>query len=285
MTIHEAYQQTLLQLYHRYDDRESANITDLLLEHVTGFRKIDRIMNRQALVSFTQQTRMEELLEQLKAGRPVQYVLGECWFGDLKFEVNESVLIPRPETEELVDWILKDHPQKETEIYLLDIGTGSGCIPITVKHKKPLWHVTALEVSTDALHLAQRNATINQLKVDFRQLDFLNAANWKSLRKFDIIVSNPPYIKKNEATSMHENVLAYEPHLALFVDDEDPLIFYRNIAVFGCQHLSAGGAIYVEINESLGAATADVFQAQGYSCEICTDMQGKERMIKAKRRE
>lgn len=216
-------------------------------------------------------------LGELKAHRPIQYVIGETEFYGLKFFVNENVLIPRPETEELIEWILQDHPNFEGKI--LDVGTGSGCIPITLKTKFPNAEIHALDFSADALKMAKINAGYHQTDIQFHPIDFLNfEAN--SLPKFDLIVSNPPYIADFEMNSMDKNVLAYEPHSALFVPDHDPLVFYRKIAEFAQTNLNTKGEIYVEINQELGSETKDLFSTYFQNVVIKKDISQNDRMIK-----
>lgn len=216
-------------------------------------------------------------LGELKSHRPIQYVIGETEFYGLKFFVNENVLIPRPETEELIEWILQDHPNFEGKI--LDVGTGSGCIPITLKTKFPNAEIHALDFSADALKMAKINAGYHQTDIQFHPIDFLNfEAN--SLPKFDLIVSNPPYIADFEKNSMNETVLEFEPHSALFVPDHDPLIFYRKIAEFAQTNLNTNGEIYVEINQELGSETKDLFSTYFQNVEIKKDISQNDRMIK-----
>ena len=215
----------------------------------------------------------------LSAGKPVQYVLGEAWFAGLRFIVNEHTLIPRPETEELIEWIKEI--ASSSPISILDIGTGSGCIPITLKKMFPDWHICAIDLSEEALSVARENARQQGVAIDFMQMDFLNEENWKKLPTFDIIVSNPPYIKVSESMSMAKHVLDHEPHLALFVPDEDALIFYKKIATFGSSHLHNPGLVFLEINQLLGDAVADTFSAEQYSAEVRKDVHGNDRMVKA----
>jgi len=282
MTIQAAYQQLLVQLYELYDQREAANIADLVIEAVTGQKKIDRIVYKDLLVNEVQQQELHKIGTELLEHRPVQYVLGQVWFRDMQLRVNESVLIPRPETEELVDWIIKDiQASGKTELSLLDIGTGSGCIPIAVRKKIPGVAVSGVDVSDDALQVAILNSIEQKVLVDFLHLDFLNESEWNHLGKYNIIASNPPYIKKSEEAYMSANVLKHEPHLALFVPDEDPLLFYKAIVKFATAHLKEEGAVYVEINETLGEEVKVLFLDKGFSkVEVRKDMQGKDRMVK-----
>ena len=319
MTIHEAQQQLLSQLYHLYDNREAANIADWVMEHITGWKKIDRIINKTLPLQSDRLAQLEQYTKELLQHKPVQYVLHEAWFCGMPFYVDENVLIPRPETEELVEWVqlevgsrkkevgsqksdadsYKEEGQKpegasdfrpQTSDYrpltsaliLLDIGTGSGCIPISLKKKLPQAEVYACDVSEAALTVAAKNAnTLLKTTVHFIQADFLNTASWQQLPAVDIIVSNPPYIPQNNKQVMQPNVLQHEPHLALFVPDIDPLLFYNAIADFAQQKLLPGGCIFVEIHEDLGEQTKALFEGKGFVAEVKMDFQGKDRMIKA----
>lgn len=285
MTIQVAYQRLLAQLFEIYDNREAANIADMVIEHVTGQRKIERIVYKDLPVSEDQQQQLERLSDELLKQRPVQYVLGEAWFMGMKFKVNEQVLIPRPETEELVQWISEDvRKSGNADISLVDIGTGSGCIPISLKKKIPQIKVSAIDISEDALDVAKHNSIELKAAINFLRIDILNEKDWKQLPKYDLIVSNPPYIVQQEEAEMRDNVLKYEPHIALFVPNEDALVFYKAIAKFGQQHLNLSGRIYVEINEALGEEAVRLFKENGFTnTSIKKDMQGKDRMVKASR--
>jgi release factor glutamine methyltransferase len=278
MTIYEAYQQVFINLKQVYEEREAANIADMLLEHITGFGKVDRLLNKTNMLSDKQQVKLGQSVDELMLHKPIQQVIGESWFAGMKFFVNEHVLIPRPETEELV---LEVTSYKLPVTNVLDIGTGSGCIPISIKKKMPKAIVTSIDVSQAALNVAKQNAIALNADVDFKLLNFLKEENWEQLDKYDIIVSNPPYIKQSESKAMNENVLAYEPHLALFVPDNDSLLFYRKIAAFGKMHLHINGQILVEINEALGKETVELFESYGYTATLKMDMQGKDRIVKA----
>lgn len=283
MTIQQAYQQLLILLYKFYDDREAANIADWVIENVTGFKKIDRILNKQFPLNTQQQQLLNKYADELAANKPVQYVLHEAWFAKMKFYVDENVLIPRPETEELVEWIIANCQSSTAgSQQILDIGTGSGCIPIALKKALSTSTIHAIDISEVALQVAKQNAKELNADVTFHLLDILNKEQWKHLNRFDIIVSNPPYIKQSEAETIKNNVLKYEPPAALFVSDEDPLLFYRTIAAFGLQHLNRGGQLYFEINETSGKEVCKLLEDQGYkNIELRKDMQGKNRMIKA----
>jgi release factor glutamine methyltransferase len=284
MTMRERHQQFVSELKSIYCEAEATNIAGWVFEHITGKRKAGRHTDKELLLSQTQEQQLEAIIQKLLTHQPVQYVLNEAWFAEMKFYVDENVLIPRPETEELVEWIVEEVRNKKSEVRVLDIGTGSGCIPITLKKKLPEIIVRAIDVSEGALNVAVKNAMQLAAQVYFFKLDFLEEENWSQLGKFDVIVSNPPYIKESEAEMMNKNVLEYEPHVALFVPDNDALLFYRKIDAFGKGHLAENGLIFLEINETLGKEVVELFHSQGYSVDVRKDMQGKERMVKAVRR-
>ena len=280
MTIQEAQQQLLFQLFHVYDEREARNIADLVMEHITEWKRIDRIINKTVPLSSVKEKVLAEFTAQLLDHKPVQYILQETWFAGLRFYVDENVLIPRPETEELVDWVCKENSSG----MILDIGTGSGCIPVSLKNKLALADIHACDISSGALSVAQKNAIENKADIQFHQIDFLDPEQRKSLPVFDVIVSNPPYIPQKDKQEMHKNVLNHEPHIALFVADNDPLIFYRAIAAFAIDHLKKDGAIYVEIHESLGTDVVRLFIESGFTKTILRkDLQERDRMVKAMR--
>jgi release factor glutamine methyltransferase len=289
MTIHEASQQLRFQLFHVYDDREAGNIADLVMEHITGWTKIDRVVNKSVPLSARQQEQLEAYTRTLLAHTPLQYVLQEAWFYGMKLYIDENVLIPRPETEELADWIIKDNTSSKFEVQssqagvknVLDIGTGSGCIPLAIKKKLPHFEVHAIDISEGALQVAKKNAAAQQLTIHFQLLDILSVAARQSLSPFDIIVSNPPYIPQSDKTSMAPNVLQYEPHLALFVADNDPLLFYKAIADFAITHLKKNGYLYLEIHEDMAQAVISLYRQKRFATiELRKDLQGRDRMVK-----
>lgn len=274
----------LLALYNLYDNREAANIADLVIEQVTGLRRIDRIMHKNNPIALPAQQQLAACTQQLLQHTPVQYVLHEAWFAGLPFYVDEHVLIPRPETEELVEWIAALYTPTQNNVQkavrLLDVGTGSGCIPIALKTKFNSWQVHALDVSAGALQVAQKNATALGAEVHFYQADILNTQYWQALPVFDVIVSNPPYIRQSEEADMRNNVTRFEPHTALFVPDEDALLFYRQITAFAAQHLIPGGRLFFEINESFGAEVCALLAGSGFTgVTLKQDMQDKNRMV------
>lgn len=282
MTLNEAYIHIKIQLQTVYDAREAANISDRVLEHISGLKKIDRLIDKNKRLDSSQIQQLYFFLERLLQNEPVQYVLGKTWFAGLKFYVDKNVFIPRPETEELVDWIISDCKLAEQELKILDIGTGSGCIPVSLKRKLQKAEAWALDVSEAALSVAKRNAKeLAVADINFIHFDFLDEEQRKSLPSFDIIVSNPPYIPLRDKKEMNDNVVKFEPEKSLFVPDNDPLIFYFAIADFGKEKLNSGGSIYVEIHESLGEAVVQLLKSAGYnSVDLKKDMQGKDRMVR-----
>lgn len=272
------YQQKLQKLY---DEDEIQSLFLLVVNHLLGYGKGRYITEKQTPLRNDIYLKFEEILLLLSDGTPVQYVIGETEFYGLPFKVNSSVLIPRPETEELVDWILNDQEISRQSGNVIDIGTGSGCIAISLKKYLSQAHVFAMDISKEALETAKGNALINQVEVDFIHDDILNPLSVGD-RTFDIIVSNPPYITENEKQEMHQNVLAYEPHTALFVSNEQPLVFYEAIAEFAKKHLCNEGNLFFEINEYLGEQTVDMLTVKGFKDIVLRkDMQGKDRMLKA----
>lgn len=279
MDLSQAQKELAGALEARYGNREGAVIADWVLEHLTGFRKIDRLIRKTELLSPSVLALYERYRSELVAGRPVQYVLGESWFGGLKFYVDERVLIPRPETEELVDWVLAETDGRGA---VLDVGTGSGCIAITLGRGLPDAAVYACDVSIGALAVAKRNATEHGAAIRFLEIDFLDETRWGELPAVRWLVSNPPYIPEGERSAMAEHVVEFEPGLALFVPDKDALVFYRALGRFARQRLEVGGALYAEIHEELGAAVKEVLLREGAKEVIIRgDLQGKDRMVKA----
>ena len=265
-----------------YSESEIHVLGMLILEKLTGFSRIWLLIHKELKLNDEQNIIASQYLERLKNHEPIQYILGETEFYGLKFKVNPSVLIPRPETEELVEWVKPPHPPKGGFLSgtptLLDVGTGSGCIAVALKKKFPSANVSAMDISPEALALAKENAALNEVNIEFIQDDILHPA--ATDRKWDVIVSNPPYIPASEQRYLHKNVTDFEPHLALFVQDNDPLIFYRNIAEFALSHLTAGGRLYVEIHQSLGRQCCQLLESMGFqSVELRKDLSGNDRMI------
>lgn len=259
-----------------YDDREARAVAQWILEVCFGFSMADILEGALEKMDEGQQRRLDNYQQQLLQGIPVQYVAGIADFGPRTFIVAPGVLIPRPETYQLCRWILDDCRPASC----LDIGTGSGCIACTLAAELPSAHVTAWDISDDALAIARENARRHQVNIDFRQCDILIPPLLKSA--FSLIVSNPPYICRKEAAEMSDHVLDYEPETALFVPDEDPLLFYRAISRFATQALQPGGRLYFEINPLYQEETARLLTALGFR-EVGTheDQYGKTRFINA----
>ncbi|HMI07468.1 MAG TPA: peptide chain release factor N(5)-glutamine methyltransferase [Flavobacterium sp.] len=262
-----------------YDAEEAESFFYLILENKRQMKRIDLALDPEAVFSEMEIETWNEILEKLKRFIPIQYILGKTHFFGLEFEVNENVLIPRPETEELVQWIVSNSQLHNlTAPRILDIGTGSGCIAISLAKNLPNAEVFAIDVSESALATARRNAEINSVKVDFIQKDILQTENLD--RQFDIIVSNPPYVRNLEKAKIKQNVLDHEPHLALFVDDHDALVFYRKITDLAFENLNEGGQLYFEINQYLGKEMMDLLEEKGFQqLELKSDIYGNERMV------
>lgn len=279
MTIESASNQLILQLAALYEKRESASITHMVLENITGMSKTDRMMHKHQELSALQQEKYTRICTELLSGRPIQYILGEAWFAGMEFKVNEHTLIPRPETEELIEWIKSEaHPEPQS---VIDIGTGTGCIAITLKKEFPLWNLSAIDVSEEALAIAKQNAVLNHTDIHFKQLNFLMEDLWSTMPEYHLIVSNPPYVKQTEMAAMSAHVVDHEPHLALFVPDEDDLLFYRKIATFGLTHLQPKGKLFFEINQVLGKEVCLLLETMGYAAVLRQDLHGNDRMVMA----
>jgi release factor glutamine methyltransferase len=226
-----------------------------------------------------------DCLNELSHGKPLQYITGECWFYKYAFSVNPSVLIPRPETEELIEWMLQDMNASNTSnqtFRILDIGTGSGCIPITLKKERPQDRIHSIDVSEEALIVARTNAAKLEADVELSYFDILQEERWEWLEKYDYIISNPPYIPRKEKMMLDPQVRDFEPALALFVPDQNPMLFYEKIARLGLTHLLPHGAIYAEVHQDFAAMTKAIFEAAGYQrTEIKNDISGNARMIRA----
>lgn len=280
MTIQQTTRELTAKLHSIYENGEAETISEWIMESLTGIKRTDRIFQREKMLSTDRELQLKQWTDRLLQHEPVQYVLNEAWFCGLKFYVDKNVLIPRPETEELVEWIISDCKFPVNSLSILDIGSGSGCIPIALKKRLPKAQVCSCDISEAALEVAKKNASTLGIDVSFLLLDFLNEEKRNTLPQFDIIVSNPPYIPVNDKSTMPRNVLDFEPGTALFVPDNDALVFYKAIADFGKAHLKKDGVIYAEIHESLGELTMDLFENNGYSTTIKKDMQGKERMVR-----
>ncbi|MES2574028.1 MAG: peptide chain release factor N(5)-glutamine methyltransferase [Bacteroidota bacterium] len=264
-----------------YDDGEAESFFYLILEDKKQLKRIDLALHPDLTFSEDEIQVYDSILEQLKLEIPIQYLLGKTSFYGLEFEVNENVLIPRPETEELVEWILESQKSKvkSRKLRILDIGTGSGCIAISLAKNIPNAQVYAIDVSEKALATAQKNAQINQANVTFLQRNILETQDLE--QQFDIIVSNPPYVRELEKVEIKKNVLDNEPHLALFVDDNDALVFYRKIAELAQKNLLSNGQLFFEINQYLGKEMIDLLEKMDFkSIELRKDIYDNDRMMR-----
>jgi len=281
-SIHASFKSTLLKLKALYPDGEARAMADRLFEHYLGLTPARRIISGKNLIDADNLILLETATSKLLNHIPLQYILGKAWFMELEFDVNPFVLIPRPETEELVSLIIKEQSGGKSiqPVHILDIGTGSGCIAIALKHNLPESDVAAIDVSSEAIEVARTNAAKNSVAVDFILTDILDHSKWDDLPQSDIIVSNPPYVTNAEKTLMHPNVLDYEPHKALFVPDHDPLLFYREIMEFAKVKLSPTGSLWFEINEMFGDELRNMALNQGFGeANIIFDFRGKSRFL------
>ncbi len=280
MTSGEFYRFFIQQLKGIYDAHEASNITSMIFESFAEISRSDIIKDPEIFISEDKIEKIKNSLTDLIQHKPVQYILGEAWFFNLKFIVNENVLIPRPETEELVQEVIhfcKSTNQKK----IIDIGTGSGCIPVSIKVNIPEADITAIDIDSKALAVAIENAKINQADIVFLQTDFLNIEERNRLGKYDIIISNPPYIPESEIIKLDKNVTAFEPHLALFVPDSNPLLFYESIADFCTHYLDKNGKLFLEVHENLAKEVCALLEAHQLKAEIKKDIFEKERMVMA----
>jgi release factor glutamine methyltransferase len=297
MKLYEAEQYIKEGLKDIYDEGESGSIAALAMEHLTSLPKQERMAKKEEMLSDVQATQLEEILTRLQSHEPIQYVMNKTWFYGMELYVDKNVLVPRPETEELVHWIISDvkaagldvfeqKPMKADEtakLKILDVGTGSGCIALALKKTMARAEVWGCDKSDEALNIARRNGSALDIRIDFQGVDFLDAAQQKQLPTSDIIVSNPPYVPLKDKEAMQANVVRFEPHMALFVPNDDALLFYKALAQFGKVRLHKNGSIYMEIHENLGDAVVDLFRKEGYTAiELRKDMQGKDRMVKVR---
>ena len=259
-----------------YPQSEIESFIAILFQHFMGYSTTQMLLNKDAILSSDIVHQIEKVLHRLKKCEPIQYILGETMFYDLRFEVDGSVLIPRGETEELIDRIIKRHKNKTLRV--LDIGTGSGAIAVSIKKNLPFAEVFACDVSHKALHTAKKNASINGVEVNFFYHDILSEMALPE-HNFDVWVSNPPYVTEKEKVQMERNVLDYEPHLALFVPDDDALMFYRTITEKATRYLKPKGELWFEINEAYGNAVLQLLESHGFEATIFSDLNGKHRMV------
>lgn len=294
MLIKQYKSEFIKQLLPLYDEGEAESFFFLILEEKHQLRRIDLALQIDLAFSESEIQIWNAILKQLQLEIPIQYILGSTNFYGLKFEVNENVLIPRPETEELVDWIINSNLKIErfNNLKILDIGTGSGCIAISLAKKFPNAEVYAIDISENALATAEINVKNNNVSIHFVKTDILKitdleqlpTSNFQLPTKYDIIVSNPPYVRNLEKVEIKKNVLDNEPHLALFVDDDDALVFYRKIAQLAQKNLSEKGQLYFEINQYLGKETLELLENLGFqNIELRKDIYGNDRMIRSEK--
>ncbi len=283
MTLSEFKQIFLEKLIPLYGTNEAQSLFRILINHFLGLRPVDLILQKDKKLTETQYEQLANRLERLVEEEPIQYILGETEFFGLAFNLTSDVLIPRQETEELVAWILSSTAVKKT-ISILDIGTGSGCIAISLAKQLPNAEVHAMDVSPKALAVAKKNAELHNVAITFVEQDILETSVLS--KDFDIIVSNPPYVRELEKAEMQKNVLDNEPALALYVPDADPLIFYQQITRLAKEHLSPNGVLFFEINQYLGQEMRTLLEDQNFeSIELRKDLFGVDRMIKAQKKE
>lgn len=276
-TPQEAYKYLFFELTNRVSEREAASVLKIFF---TDLFNIHNPKSTNEWYDSLDAQKCKLYAARLIDGEPIQYITAVSNFYGYHFKVNRHVLIPRPETEELVSWILDDLGQHKKQLDVLDIGTGSGCIAITLKLKKPQLRMFAIDENLDTLNVARINAKRLDAMVQCMKIDFTNKELWESLIKVDVIVSNPPYIPHSEKDKMTDSVIHYEPDVALFVDDKNPLLFYSLIAGFAKTHLKENGSIFLELNEYRAADVCRLFEESGYSdITLKNDMQGKSRML------
>lgn len=282
MDIRTARLELLQRLRDIYDPREASLIADMIVEHVTGHSRSQRLLHGGDLLSDGQVAAFRRCSDELLRWRPVQYVIGEAWFAGMRLHVDERVLIPRPETEELLEWCLSSSPR--TPIRILDVGTGSGCIALALAKALPQAEVWAADRSRDALDVAAANARENGIALRLLEIDVLDSKAWEDLPLFDTIISNPPYVLQADRASMRDNVLQYEPHTALFVEGADPLRFYDAISGLALQRLVSGGRIFFEIHEEKGTEVQRLLDDRGFrDIMLRKDVSGRDRMVRALR--
>lgn len=282
MLINEFKKHFFLELSNFYPQTEVQSFFNILIEFKLNLSRIEIALQPDLNISETDLLFLQKAENDLKKHIPIQYIIGETEFYGLKLFVNENVLIPRPETEELVNWIIEDSKLKtqNSKIKILDIGTGSGCIPISLVKNIKNANISAIDISSEALKTAKTNAELNNVDIHFIEKDILKTTILPE--SYDVIVSNPPYVRELEKEQMQQNVLDYEPNLALFVKDNNPLLFYDKIADLAKNHLTKNGSLYFEINQYLGKETIELLSVKGFkNIELKKDIFGVDRMIKA----
>ncbi len=280
MLISEYKKKFLNQLKEEYPGEEANSLFHLLVKHFLGWERLDLALNPSKKISSAEEEKLDAALGRLLSHEPIQYITGETEFYGFTFKVNKNVLVPRPETEELVEWIKEDLISSGKErVNILDVGTGSGCIAVSLAKIFPQSKVSAIDVSAEALKVAAENAKENRTTINLIHADIFNLESLPG--KFDVIVSNPPYVREHEKNEMQRNVLEYEPSLALYVKDNDPLIFYKKITKLAIEGLHPGGKLYFEINQYLGDQTLKIIKDSDLSGEIKKDIFGNDRMLRA----
>ena len=279
MRLNDIKQALKKQLAGQFESVELGPILSILIEHVTGWDQVQQVIQKDNAISEEQVLAFETAATALLAGRPIQYITGKTWFMGEPYIVNDQVLIPRPETEELVDWVIEYAAIKGKALRILDIGTGSGCIAIAIKKALPEAIVSAIDISTSALKIAATNAAALKADIELIALDILNTAFLPD--QYDVIVSNPPYIPMQEMKNMELQVTDHEPNIALFVPDEDPLLFYKAIARLAKLHLSSNGQLFFEIHYDQGDALIALLDEMHFHAELRADLFEKDRMVRA----
>ena len=279
MSLQDTKQAMKHQLSNVYDALELNSIVNILIEEVTGWDALHQNIHKNDALEQSHTDQLTHYVEKLLTGKPLQYIIGKAWFMGKAFMVNEAVLIPRPETEELVEWIVEYAQIINKPLSILDIGTGSGCIPISLKQAIPNASITAIDISKEALAVAQQNAAAHNTNIEWIELDILQTKHLKD--QYDIIVSNPPYIPLREKPNMQSQVIDHEPAIALFVPDQYPLIFYSKIAHIGKSALKPNGQLFFEIHYDQGEAIMALLNEMGYHAELRQDIYGKDRMVRA----
>jgi release factor glutamine methyltransferase len=279
MSLQDTKQAMKHQLSNVYDALELNSIVNILIEEVTGWDALHQNIHKNDALEQSHTDQLTQYVEKLLTGKPLQYIIGKAWFMGKAFMVNEAVLIPRPETEELVEWIVEYAQIINKPLSILDIGTGSGCIPISLKQAIPNASITAIDISKEALAVAQQNAAADNTNIEWIELDILQTKHLKD--QYDIIVSNPPYIPLREKPNMQSQVIDHEPAIALFVPDQYPLIFYSKIAHIGKSALKPNGQLFFEIHYDQGEAMVQLLDEMHFHAELREDLFGKDRMIRA----
>ena len=285
MTLQELKSKFLIEISELYPIEEILSFFFLLVHHKLKLTRADLAIRPNQIVENSELTFFLNAINQLKDEEPIQYIIGETEFYGLPYTVDSNVLIPRPETEELVDWILNEFRIQNSELRIIDIGTGSGCIAISLAKHLPKAMVYAVDISKQALQIAKKNANHNNVNIHFIKLDILKPNVIQGIDKdlkFDIIVSNPPYVRESEKHEIQKNVLQNEPHQALFVEDANPLIYYDKITDFAKLHLTTNGVLFLEINQYLGKEMVTLLQQKKFkNIELRKDIFGNDRMVKA----